>query len=393
MRVFLTADGRGDYRLLPGGLSRIGGTERQVVSDEHGGGSKDTWILSDGPVERFSMLPGRLRLEDIRDSTRMVSSRAVEHLFWMGRYAERSENCARLLRAVLSRIHEDDPLISTGALAILATCRRHGLLPSSYPDQTGGWLAHDLQQALISGLFDTASAQSLTYNVMHTVRVAGTVRDRLSTDNWRVLNQLEQALSSRPPHSVGLSEALDAIDRAILSLVAVGGLEMAHMTRDDGWRFMSLGRHLERLLYITGTVADVKASDLFEDPALLDWLLDLSDSGITYRARYMGRAEWLAVADLLLFDSRNPRSAAFQLGKLAKHVPLLPAADLSELVADLERLASPRPADSQSGTLFPDDDDIATFLESSAALARRLSDTLSLRYFSHVDGATRSTVL
>jgi uncharacterized alpha-E superfamily protein len=290
-------------------------------------------------------------------------------------------------------MNEADPLISTGALAILATCRRHGLLPSSYPDQTGGWLAHDLQQALISGLFDTASAQSLTYNVMHTVRVAGTVRDRLSTDNWRVLNQLEQALSSRPPHSVGLSEALDAIDRAILSLVAVGGLEMAHMTRDDGWRFMSLGRHLERLLYITGTVADVKASDLFEDPALLDWLLDLSDSGITYRARYMGRAEWLAVADLLLFDSRNPRSAAFQLGKLAKHVPLLPAADLSELVADLERLASPRPADSQSGTLFPDDDDIATFLESSAALARRLSDTLSLRYFSHVDGATRSTVL
>ena len=112
MRVFLAADGSGDYRVLPGGLSRIGGTEREVVSGQRGGGSKDTWILSDAPVEGFSLLPGRLRARRHCAERRAVSSRSVEHLFWMGRYAERSENAARMLRAVLSRLPQGDSSVS-----------------------------------------------------------------------------------------------------------------------------------------------------------------------------------------------------------------------------------------------------------------------------------------
>jgi uncharacterized alpha-E superfamily protein len=310
----------------------------------------------------------------------------------MGRYAERSENSARLLRAVLSRIHQGDPLVSSGSETIIATCRRHGLLTAAQAAKSGAWSAHDFQKVLIQGLFDSAAA-SLAYNVDQTVRVAGTVRDRLSTDNWRVLNQLSASLSRRPVRAIGLADALDVIDRAILSMVAVGGLEMAHMTRDDGWRFMSLGRHLERLLYVTTTVAQVKASDMFEDPSLLEWLLDLSDSIITYRARYMGRGEWLAVADLLLFDGRNPRSAAFQLSKLAKHVPLLPDADLNALVTGLERLAKRRMAEPETRELFPHTDMIADFLESSEQLALHLSDALTLRYFSHVYEPARATLI
>ncbi len=168
------------------------------------------------------------------------------------------------------------------------------------------------------------------------MRVAGTVRDRLSSDNWRVLSQLSRAFVHSPARRVGVAEALDTIDQAIISLVAVGGLEMAHMTRDDGWRFLSLGRHLERLLYVVTTVGEVAKSNLAEEPALLEWLLDLSDSIITYRARYMRPPEWLAVAELLLFDRQNPRSAAFQLLKLAKHVRLLPDADLHDLLSALE---------------------------------------------------------
>ena len=393
MRVFLASDGEGDYRVLPGGLSRIAGSERQIVSGQRGGGSKDTWVLSERPVERFSMLPGRLRVEDIVRSERMVSSRAAEHLFWMGRYAERAENSARLLRAVLSRIHQGDPVVSSGSATIVATCRRHGLLPASDAPQSSVRSEHDFQRVLIQGLFDPSEAQSLAFNVEQAVRVAGAVRDRLSTDNWRVLNQLAASLSRTSTIAIGLADALDVLDRAILAMVAVGGLEMAHMTRDDGWRFMSLGRHLERLLYVTTTVAQVKASDRFEDAALLEWLLDLSDSIITYRARYMGRGEWLAVADLLLFDARNPRSAAFQLAKLAKHVPLLPDADLHALVAGLERLARRRMAETDSRELFPHADMIGEFLESSEQLALHLSDALTLRYFSHVYEPARATLI
>src|SRR6185436_15046686 len=98
----------------------------------------------------------------------------------------------------------------------------------------------------------------------------------------------------------------------------------------------SLGRYMERLMYVATTVREVAASADAREPALLDWLLDLSDSSITYRARYMREPEWLAVADLLLFDWRNPRSAAFQLAKLASQLGRLPEAELAELAAETE---------------------------------------------------------
>ena len=194
------------------------------------------------------------------------------------------------------------------------------------------------------GIADASGIHSLAFNVGETLRVAGTVRDRLSSDNWRILSQLFAALRRRSASRLPLADALELLDHAIISLVAVGGLEMAHMTRDEGWRFMSLGRHLERALYVITTASEVAKSDMPEDPALLEWLLDLSDSIITYRARYMGQAEWIAVADLLLFDGRNPRSAAFQLAKLAKHVPQLPGGGLEDIGAHLGALASPRQA-------------------------------------------------
>ena len=118
--------------------------------------------------------------------------------------------------------------------------------------------------------------------------MAGAVRDRLSTDNWRVLNRLLQLFTRRPAPAVDLDDALELIDDALVSLVAVGGLEMAHMTRDDGWRFLSLGRHLERLHFVATTLERRRAGPgRRPDRGLLEWLLELSDSLLTYRVRHM----------------------------------------------------------------------------------------------------------
>jgi uncharacterized circularly permuted ATP-grasp superfamily protein/uncharacterized alpha-E superfamily protein len=424
LRAFLVSDGRGDYRVLPGGLTRIAGDDRQIVSSQRGGSSKDTWVLSEAPVERFSLLPGRLRAEDVTRGDRLLSSRTGENLFWLGRYAERSENGARLLRAVLSRLHQGDALVSGLSGPIVRTCLRHGLIhepedrrhedrhDGSHRTWTEGSSPHDLERALIEGLFDARTYQSLAFNIEQTARVANAVRERLSSDNWRVLNQLSQKFVRRPrprPQAAapdappgmpaferrlpGVAEALELLDEAIIALVAVGGLEMAHMTRDDGWRFLSLGRHLERLLYVTTTVGEVAAAPAVDEPALLEWLLDLSDSIITYRARYMRPPEWLAVAELLLFDDRNPRSAAFQLGKLGKHVRQLPDADLVDLLDGLERMTASHVGDPAQGELFVPSDALAGFLQSSERLALRVSDALTLRYFSHVYESPHATAL
>jgi len=129
------------------------------------------------------------------------------------------------------------------------------------------------------------------------------------------------------------------------------------------------------------------------DSGLLEWLLELSDSVLTYRVRYVQRPEWHSVMDLIVFDDRNPRSAHFQVAKLAKHVKLLPDAPMGDGIADAERvLAACRAADAGRGYTAGRDRTIEPLLESFDRLSSRLSDLITLRYFSHVDAVPRSTV-
>ena len=387
LRVFLLADGRGDYRLMPGGLSRIGGADRRVVSGQRGGSSKDTWVLSNAPVARVVPIERRSR-PAVRHREPPTSSRAAEHLFWLGRYAERSENGARLLRSVLDRLTDTAGVPAGLHPAFLRACARQHLLEPPAPESSAAAIVRDL----IVGLIDCQERRSLGYNVEQTVRVASTVRDRLSTDNWRVLNRMLQ-LFARDSESLDLDQALELIDDALISLVAVGGLEMAHMTRDDGWRFLSLGRHLERLHFISVTVGDVWQEQASAEAGLLEWLLELSDSLLTYRVRHRQQPEWDSVMELMLVDERNPRSARFQLAKLVKHVRLLPDAGLNEPLVDLERLLDDCRTHVESGDGgVPGERRFEDLVTDCQELSLRLGSALSLHYFSHVDEVPRATV-
>lgn len=386
LRVFLLADGRGDYRLMPGGLSRIAGADPHLVSGQRGGSSKDTWVLSNVPVAAAAPIERRARPRAAHREP-PTSSRAAEHLFWLGRYAERSENGARLLRSVLGRLTDTDGVPAGLHPAFLRACVRQHLLEQPSPDSP----ASEIAQELIAGLLDRQGRRSLGYNVEQTVRVAGAVRDRLSTDNWRVLNRLLQ-LFTRESEALDLDNALELIDDALFSLVAVGGLEMAHMTRDDGWRFLSLGRHLERLSFVSSTLGYVWTEQTSAGSGLLEWLLELSDSLLTYRVRHRQHPEWDFVVDLMLVDERNPRSARFQLGKLVKHVRLLPDAGMSDLLAEAEQLLHDC-ADAGDGEPFGRRDErLEALVTGCQQVSARLGSALSLRYFSHVDDVPRATV-
>jgi uncharacterized circularly permuted ATP-grasp superfamily protein/uncharacterized alpha-E superfamily protein len=380
LRVFLLADGRGDYLVMPGGLSRIAGAVRHVVSGQRGGSSKDTWVLSDVPVAPSAPIDRRARPRDAEGDPQ-TSSRAAEHLFWLGRYAERSENSARLLRSVLGRLTDADGVPAGLHPAFLRACVRHDLLAKPAADGPAPAVLHDL----IAGLVDRQGRHSLGFNVEQTVRVASAVRDRLSPDNWRVLNRLLRLFSHSD--ALDLDDALELIDDALVSLVAVGGLEMAHMTRDDGWRFLSLGRHLERLHFVSSTLGDVAPEQSPAGSGLLEWLLELSDSLLTYRVRHMQHPEWESVVELMLVDERNPRSARFQLAKLAKHVRLLPDADLIDVLTEVEQLLQDCRADGDAGPERP----LEPLLAGCQDVSTRLASALSLRYFSHVDDVPRAT--
>jgi uncharacterized alpha-E superfamily protein len=284
---------------------------------------------------------------------------------------------------VLARLTDPDDLTGPLRAIALRVCRLMGVLGQDTADDD----SLVVERALIEGLVDVQMRHSLAFNIAQTLRVAGAVRDRLSSDNWRLLNRLWQTLPATPD-SVDLDEALDLLDQSIISLVAVGGLEMAHMTRNDGWRFLSIGRHLERLSFVSTTLDEVAADAAASEPALLEWLLDLSDSLITYRSRHMHAPEWRGVLDLLLFDARNPRSALFQLAKLDKHVQLLPGADSGELTAtraEIEQLlVACRPSDVTQRELFRRSAPVDDLLVACQQAGLRTSEALTLRYFSHI---------
>ncbi len=394
LRVFLMADGHGDYRMMPGALARIAGTDPGIVSSGRGGSSKDAWVVAEAAPARATPIVGRARARESLGE-RVTSSRAAESLFWLGRYAERSENAARLLRAVLSRLADGGSSTDTMRPAFIRLCERQELLlppANGTSDEARDGSDAVLARDLLDGVFDTENRHSLRFNVEQTVRVAGGVRDRLSSDNWRVLNRMVHRFTRWPATGGHLDQALDIIDDTLISLVAVGGLEMAHMTRDQGWRFLSLGRHLERLSFIATSLADSAPRPSASDSSLLEWLLELSDSVLTYRVRYVQRPEWHSAMDLIVFDERNPRSAHFQVAKLAKHVRLLPDAPVGDIIAEADRvLAACRAADTWGRSSLARERSIEPLLGSLERLSSRLSDVITLRYFSHVDDV-RSTV-
>ena len=144
------------------------------------------------------------------------------------------------------------------------------------------------------------------------MRAGRAVRDRFSTDTWRVISALDRELAQ--PRN--LDDGLDRLDRVLLLLAAFGGLSADSMNRGQRWRFLEIGRRVERAL--TGVALLRAFCAPGTDAAGVPWesLLAIADASITYRRRYRSTADPGAVLDLLVDDETNPRSVLYQLLQL-----------------------------------------------------------------------------
>ena len=377
LRVFAVATPNG-YHVLPGGLTRVAGDDHsRVIAMQRGGRSKDTWVLSDAPVNAsFSLLSRTVKPEDLVASRANVPSRAAENLFWFGRYGERCDATARLLRVAIASVLGDTAQTGDGFAPALLLAERQGLLDSL--DAPGS----DLLRAA------THPDEGLGDQLRRLARVAFSLRDRMSSDNWRTLNQLiadpifQRGLAS----SLQLPLALGWLDRAVTSMMTLSGFVLDGMTRGTGWRFLSIGRRIERLSQLCAALEVATHEGRANG---LDWLLDLADSGMTYRTRYPVAPEWMPVLDLLLRDDTNPRSVAFQVKGLVEYVDKLElthgrfASDV--LAPGLAALKSLSAAD-----LHPESAALAALLDQLGRAARGTSDELTLKFFSHA--ASRSVL-
>lgn len=391
MRVFAVASADGGYRVLPGGLTRVAGeADAEVVSMQRGGASKDTWVLG----ERHAGEPWQwlrpLGVADLVRSDPYLPSRVVENLYWFGRYSERCEDSARLLRIMLARYvdDDDDPQALQTALELGESL---GLLA----DADSG----ELQQRLLEALLGEDWPDSLRANLQRLQWVAGSVRGKLSQANWQALLELQREAQGLVAEQADFGELLDFLDRALLSLAALSGFALDDMTRDDGWRFLMLGRCIERLQFLCDSLANFLRSSAAQDQSALEWLLELGNSSITYRTRYLASAQLIPVLDLLLLDEQNPHAVLFQLRTLLRSLEQLGERfelpverRLQHLQGQLARFALGSLENPLFGAASVQEvlEGLAGLLSHISQASAEVSDRLGLRFFAHVDASQRT---
>jgi uncharacterized circularly permuted ATP-grasp superfamily protein/uncharacterized alpha-E superfamily protein len=404
LRAFAAA-GSGGYTVLPGALTRVAPSDGDVVSIQWGGSSKDTWVLAEGHVPRLSLQKPRLGMKDVVQSAVDIPSRVGENLFWMGRYSERCEAVARLLRAALVRIADAAPQSAAALGSIATVCASLGVLevpedPSlddgeaapSQPVSKGRRSSNpgSLRSPpdFLAAVVNPRMQGGLAANVMRLVACANQIRERMSTDNWHVLGRLPQRLPGAAPT---LGAALEALDQIMLGCVSLAGFAMDDMTRDESWRFLLIGRRLERLGHLAGVVGRVLRFPAGERSDALEWLLEAANSIVTFRARYRRAPELLPVLHLVVFDESNPHAVAFQVRELGRNLDqtaeeLGAEAPFASLVPLAEALSSidMEGFEHESGeALELAAADLAERMHRAREAAFGLSDELQRRFFTH----------
>lgn len=331
LRVYALADGHGGWQVLPGGMTRIATRDAGPVSMQLGGSSMDTWVLTEEAVDTFSMLPSAVRPEELAQRQRPVASRTGENLFWMGRYTERAEQQLRLVQGLLSLQTSEDDADARVLQAFSELASQGGLVPPGTPTLRKS--PRLFERAVLDALGDAEATQgafSLGYNLDALARSAQSLRDRLSPAHGRLLRSLGEGFRHALIQDVptgqhpGLQQADAALEQLAMQLAAVTGAQTDRMTRDVGWRLLTVGRLIERLVGYTTFLRAFWEHQALAQAQGFDQLLDLFDSAITFRARFQRRLEVPALLALLVQDEGNPRALACVLRRLRTELGKLP---------------------------------------------------------------------
>lgn len=393
LRVFLVATENG-YRVMPGGLTRVSpDASGRFASMQRGGSSKDAWVLSERPVEEVSLLHTAAQKVELRRTGNNLPSRLADNFFWLGRYSERADATARLLRSALTRFNpENVGSVESLIEPLVRTLELQGQLPriSSKPDLRRN--AEAFEAELLGAIFDPACPGSLRQTVEQLQRLATLVRDRTSNDMWRALVRLNERLATPTTSLVTLAgDATGVLNEILLGLAAFHGLARENMTRAQAWRFLDMGLRLERAIHICTLLDATLHSPDAENPSLLEAVLEVVDSSITFRSRYNLVATLPAVFDLVLLDDKNPRSILFQINQLAKHFEKLPPEREDKpgsgkhiLARCIKRLNS-LDARELAGSGDRLKTDVSAAIRETSLTLPELSNAISASYFAHAE--------
>jgi uncharacterized circularly permuted ATP-grasp superfamily protein/uncharacterized alpha-E superfamily protein len=336
LRVFVVSDGAQGWRVLPGGLARVASAGQEITSMQRGGSSADVWALTRGTIDHATLLAPHMTPESLMQRKRLITSRAAENLFWLGRYTERAENAIRLARLTLECLHGEEqssvPLLTwLSQMAVANTLVLPGV-PSALQ------APRVFERSLIDSLGSGTGATSVGYYLRALKMAGSSVRERLSQEHWRIIIRCEEELfqrcaAQRQRADFSALQALQILKDTSDHMAAITGAQTDRMTRDDGWRLLSIGRHIERLAFLSSALMrGINTGSLSTDGGF-DAMVELFDSAITFHAQFQQSRDMAALVDLLVIDRDNPRSISWIAHTLRGRLARLAGSDPNRLCA------------------------------------------------------------
>jgi uncharacterized circularly permuted ATP-grasp superfamily protein/uncharacterized alpha-E superfamily protein len=400
LRTFLVGGDDG-FRVMPGGLTRVSsGPGDFLVSNQAGSISKDTWVVGREQDPHHSLWLDADPPAAIPGPDAPLPSRAADNLFWVGRYSERMEDCARLLRVILARLAEFEEFgdaVYRRALDRLLPALTHasGAYPGFVGEEAAARIAEpepELRRFALTEEVPGTIAGTLSA-MMHT---AYTVRDLWSSDTWRLVEQMDGLLRRGAGiQSLGREGLRRRLDGLLSSLAGFSGLTLESMSRTPAWVFLDLGRRLERaqLLCVVGRACLVWPQEAAVDALVMESVLAANESLIDYRRRHRARMRGPQVLEQLLFEGQSPRSLVYQLAELERHVERLPGrgrrhglTEQAGLLLEAStgvRLARTRIV-AEANRNAPHREALDATLTRTGDLLRQASEALSRAYFDHL---------
>jgi uncharacterized alpha-E superfamily protein len=387
--------------VLPGGLVRVS-PDASVLDESPTSGrlGQDCWIVGEEPTHRQpSLLPSDSTLVKLTRGGEALPSRVAENLYWLGRSAERTEAIARLLRCTLSSVAGETLASEVPELPrMVAALAAMGQIEPDYAIAELAAKLPPLEQQLPASLFDQNRPRGLRAGVIDMGEKAAAVHDRMSLDAYRIITQVAEHLASDQAEP-DAGTAINRLDGIITDLQALAGLASESMTRTHGWRFLQLGRRIERAYQTAELLAATLVDPIENESPLLAAVLQATDSLMTYQSRYLLRLQPLATIDLLVNDLSNPRSIGFHLQSIDRLLSELPT-DPAELGLGVhDKLAQ----ELAHAVRMSDPAELAQVNENNMrealdALLNRLiqdlpktSDAIAARYLIHADATQELT--